>query len=350
MKKRGKLMNKKKCLQTVSLIILIMCLGGCKKSEQTSSHEKSFLAMDTYMTLSASGENAENALERAEQRITQLEKLLSVTDKDSEVYKLNSSQGSYIEVSEDTQYLVSKAFEIYDMTNGAFNITLYPISKEWGFTTGDYRIPEKERINELLKITGYERILTDKKGMLSLEENTQIDLGGIAKGYAGYEAAKILKEEGITSGLLNMGGNIQTVGSKLDGSDWKVGIKDPSDESKLIGSVAVSDMAVITSGAYERYFEKEGHIYGHIIDPLTGYPTDSGIISVSVIGSDGTLCDALSTSLFVMGIEDSKSFLEAHRDVDAVIVTNDNTLYATKNIISKFTPMGKYENSDIKEI
>ena len=345
-------MTYKHVFSALLAVIVIFSLCSCNDrslSEKAQENETDLFAMDTYMSLKAYGDNGETALQKAADKIRELEALLSTTSEKSEIFMLNSAGGSQAVVSSDTSFLIERSLELNIETNGAFDITLYPITKEWGFTTGNYKVPSQDRIDELFANVGCSNIVLDKSSnSVSLKIGANIDLGGIAKGYAGSCAADIIRAEGVASAILNMGGNVQTIGSKPDGSSWKVGIQDPEDSTKLVGTVEVSDKAVITSGGYERYFQDaNGNIYHHILDPKTGYPAAADVISVTVIGSDGTTCDALSTSLFVMGTERSAEFLKANRNYDAVIVSNDNKLYITKGMIDKFKASDKFSEYTI---
>lgn len=345
-------MKHKLILSAILSIAILMTLCSCNSENPDDSPKESetdIFAMDTYMSLKAYGENGEAALQKASDKIKSLEAMLSVTNEESEIFVLNAEQGKQTEISSDTSFLIARSLEINRDTNGAFDITLYPVSKEWGFTTGIYKVPSQADIDELLSNVGSDNIILDPDGKSAMLKNgANIDLGGIAKGYAGSCAADIIKAEGVTSAILNMGGNVQTVGTKPDGSSWRVGIQDPLDSASLVGTVTVADKAVVTSGGYERYFEDEdGNTYWHILDPKTGRPAVTDIISVTVIGSDGTTCDALSTSLFVMGTEKSVEYLKTVRDYNAVIVTNNNTLYITNGIINEFKATDKFSGYTI---
>ncbi len=345
-------MTYKNIISAILSVSLIIILSSCNSQSIDNTAQESeidLFAMDTYMSLKAYGTTGETALQKASDKIKALETTLSVTNEESEIFRLNSAGGKKTEISSDTAFLIERSLEINKETNGAFDITLYPVTKEWGFTTGSYKIPSQARIDELLANVGSDNILLDTDGnYVSLKNEANIDLGGIAKGYAGSCAEDIIKAEGVTSAILNMGGNVQTIGTKPDGSSWKVGIQDPSDSTQLVGTVEVADKAVVTSGGYERYFEDElGNIYWHILDPKTGYSAKTDIISVTVIGSDGTTCDALSTSLFVMGTEKSVDYLKTYRNHDAVIVSNDNTLYITKGIINEFKASNEFSGYKI---
>lgn len=336
-------MKIKFALIAAMIVTLILC--SCSQPEEYSMD---IFAMDTYMSLMAYGRNSEKALEEAAEEIEKTEELLSVTRPDSEISQLNEN-GFLENPSDDMLYLVKTGVELNGEVDGAFDITLYPVIQAWGFTTESKNIPTEETLVGLLSDTGVERVHFENG--ITLDDNTKVDLGGIAKGYAGKKAADILKQYGITSALLNMGGNIQTIGAKPDGSSWKIGIKDPQNESSLVGSVEIIDKAVVTSGGYERFFiGDDGKRYHHIIDPKTGKPAENGIISATVIGDDGTLCDALSTSLYIMGTEKASEYLNAHSETNAILVTEDRTLYITRGIEPVFKPLNEYINTTINVI
>ena len=240
-------------------------------------------------------------------------------------------------VSEDTLTLITRSKEIYTLTDGAFDISCEPLTREWGFYSGlENRVPSQQAIENALKGVGAAHIKI-KDSTITLDENTSLDLGGIAKGYASQKAAEILKENGVNSALMSLGGNVRAVGSKPDGENWSVAITDPDDNSKSIGTLKISDKAVVTSGGYQRYFEENGQIYHHIIDTKTGYPADSGLKSVTIVSSDDTLADALSTSLFVMGLEKSGEFYSENSSLfGAVFITDKGEIYVTDNLKDSF--------------
>lgn len=336
----------KKKLAADVLIAALLMLNSCSADKAVDSTANvsgdkkssgSVFAMDTYMTITAYGNNGEKGIESAQKEITRLEKLWSVTDEDSEIYAIDHSSGAEVPVSAETEELLKFAIDMHRRTNGALDITLYPVLRSWGFTTGEYRVPDDGEISELLERKGADKI-TVKNGKASVPENTEIDLGAIAKGCAGDAAARALKEQGVTSALLDLGGNIQTIGeTKPDGTKWKVGIRDPFGDGS-IGTLTVGECAVITSGGYERFFEQDSVIYKHILDPETGRPAESGLASVTIIGSEGRMCDALSTSLYVMGLDDACAYWRDNGDFDMILVTDDGGVYVTDGIAERFAP------------
>lgn len=315
-----------------------------QSADAQTEYSEDVFAMDTYMTLTAYGENAREAVKAGIKEIERLDALLSTGDENSEVAAINQSGGG--RMSEDTSYLVERALDLYESTGGAFDISVYPVMKLWGFTSGDFAVPSQSELEQTLALVGADRLQvttegSDKTSALSMEKGMQIDLGGIAKGYASGRVMDIFREYGVTSAMINLGGNVFVLGNKPDGSKWKVGIQDPEDETASLGGIAISDKAVITSGGYERYFEDEdtGIRYHHIIDPKTGYSANNGLISVSIISEDGTLADGLSTSLFVMGTEKAIAYCEAHCEedgFDVIMETEDGEIYITDDLAEDF--------------
>jgi thiamine biosynthesis lipoprotein len=238
-------------------------------------------------------------------------------------------------LSEDVTDLLTQALDICAFTDGALDISIYPVLRAWGFTTGDYGVPAEDTLSELLTHVDYQAIHLDGN-TVTLEPGMEIDFGSVAKGYTGDRVLSLLRENGVTSALLNLGGNVQALGAKPDGSPWNVAILDPR-SSDYLAAVEIEDQAVITSGGYERYFEEDGVTYWHIIDPATGAPARSGLISVTIVGDSGLLCDGLSTSLFVMGLEDATALWRQREDFEAVFVTDSGQVYITEGLESRFT-------------
>lgn len=299
-------------------------------------YTKDIFAMDTYFALKAYGPEGEVALETCVKKVQYLEGVLSVTREGSDVSELNA--GNRMVVNEDTFRLVQEALKLCEETDGALDITLYPVLREWGFTTDVYKVPGEQELEELLERVDYRRIDADVAGYsVSMPEGSEIDLGAVAKGYTGDCLLDIMKEQGVTSAMVDLGGNVQVLGSKPDGTAWKVAVRNPMDTGSEIGVLEVIDKAVITSGSYERYFEENGERYWHILDPKDGYPADSGLVSVTVVGDSGVRCDGLSTALFVMGKEKALDFWRQAGDFEMLLVTEAGELYITDGLLESFT-------------
>lgn len=337
-------MDKKFLLLPSALTLLL--LSGCT-SQTVSESRKNFFAMDTIMDFTIYGQ--EDLLDQTESMIRSLEAEMSVTNPASEIAAIN--ENGYGKVTGDTSDLISAALSLCQRTDGALDISVYPIVRAWGFTTDHYQVPDDASIQALLPLVDYTQIdYQHDSGDIHLPDGMEIDLGSVAKGYAGQKAADFLKENGVTSGLLSLGGNIQAIGSKPDGSPWKIGIQDPFQNENPMMVLSVMDKSVVTSGGYERYFQQDGKTYWHIMDPSTGYPAENGLVSVTIVGTDGMLCDGLSTSLFVMGLEKAADFWGSSDDFDAVFVTEDQTVYITEGLADSFALTEDYADTQVHVI
>lgn len=323
-----------------ALCLAAVLLSGCSTAPAQASPtaERTFFAMDTVMTLRLYKGGGPALLDAAGDRVKELEALLSVTDPDSEIYALNRDGSAGL--SRDTEELLSGALELCRETDGALDVSIYPVLRSWGFTTGEYAVPTGAELSALLPLVDYRRVELTRTGegraAASLSPGMEIDLGSVAKGYAGDVVSALLKEQGVTSALLDLGGNIQTVGARPDGTPWRVGVRDPEGDG-YIGVVEVTGRAVVTSGGYERYFEEGGVRYWHILDPETGAPARSGLASVTVVGDSGLACDARSTALFVLGLDRALEYWRAHRDFEAVFVCEDGSVTVTAGLEDSFT-------------
>ena len=336
--------NMKKKLFSVALVVIIFsAFAYWAQKSMPRSASADFFAMDTYMSVTAHGKDSEKTVQEVKQAIEALDESLSVTKKDSVVYRLNEIKSA--DLTPDTDLLIEKSLKIKKQTAGAFDICIYPIMKEWGFTDKNFKVPDPETLSRLCDELKNSDINIDRENMkISLSENAAIDFGGIAKGYASEKARDIICQNGINSAIVNLGGNVYALGHKSDGNNWKVAIKSPFDSEKKLGIVSVHDKAVITSGGYERYFEKDSVRYHHIIDPFTGYPADNGIVSVTIISGDPTLADALSTALYVMGKEKATDFWIKNSGLfDFVICDETQNLYVTEGVADVFTSELRYE-------
>lgn len=279
-------MKIKKLLPCFFAAILCSC-GGARQITDD------MFAMDTFMSISLWGTDDDAKAVRKE--IYRADNLFK---KDS--IDLNN---------EETASLAALACEISKAAKGAFDITISPVCDLWGFWNNSFRVPEQGEIDETLRYVDYTRVNTDG-GRITLPEGFSVDFGGIAKGYTGDNIKKLLKERNVTSAIISLGGNIQAVGPKPDGSPWNIGVKDPSGRSDYAGFISAADCAVVTSGGYERRFEQDGITYEHIIDPKTGRPAKTDLASVTVVSECGAVADALSTAFYVLGADETKSLCE----------------------------------------
>ena len=331
-----------------AMLSALLFLTGCSAESSPEPVQGTFFAMDTMMDFTIYGESG--LINQSESLIASLESLVSVTDADSELYAINQTGSGML--TEEASSLMKQALEICRRTDGALDLSIYPIVRAWGFTTGSYQVPDEAEIQALLPLVDYRKIQYDAATgtvTVTLPEGMEIDLGSVAKGYAGQLAAQMLREHGVQSALLNLGGNVQTVGTKPDGSPWQIGIKDPQGEDAMM-VLSVEDQAVVTSGGYERYFEQDGQTYWHIMDPSTGHPADSGLISVTIVGDEGVVCDGLSTALFVMGLEKAADLWAQSGDFEAVFVTASGEVYITEGLRDRFALTEQYADTPVSVI
>lgn len=267
-----------------------------------------------------------------------LENTISVRIVTSEISKCNynHSAGGKYELSEEVLSYLKEEMEIYNDSNGAYNPCMRPISGLWGIEDGKEEIPSQKDIDRMLSMTDAKNVRLYDRGVVLEEEGMMLDFGATGKGIACDKVRDVLKESGIQGAVVSIGGSICVFGDKGDGKDWHIGIQDPRGaEGEVFAVVDVpGTVTVSTSGDYEKYFEKDGVRYHHIFDPATGYPADSGLISVTVISEDGLLSDGMSTACFVMGLEKGMAYAR-DKNVDAVFVTSDKKVYITDGLKKK---------------
>ncbi len=318
--------------RVVKNICLLLCIAVTFAFSASCSRydENTFFALDTLIYFKTDSElpNGVAAF------INEYEKRLSRIVNGSYISNLNAgiAQADDEEINE----LIKSSVELGKSTEGAFDITCGALAELWNIKSDEPRVPSDTEISDVLKNVGYEKLTFTSSGIDT--NGAVIDLGGIAKGYIAQKTVEYLKQNGVTSGVASFGGNIAVIGAKQNGDGWRIGIKDPENTSKTVGTLALTAGYVSVSGGYERYFEKDGVRYHHIFDRKTGMPADSDILSVAVIADDGTLADALSTALFVMGADKAMSFYESGEyDFEAVIVKNNGVIYISDELADVFT-------------
>lgn len=308
-------------IKILYLVFIVMLVTGCA---QDTMNKTTFHALDTVISITAPSGH-----EKTKELIDYYETLLSVTD--GELSRLNKRELSVL--SREMAEAIETALFMAEMTGGSFDPTVYPIVSAWGFTKDAYRRPDSEELKRLLELVDYKKV-TLRDNAVDMPENAMLDLGAIAKGIIADKAAGLLKSEGVTSALLDFGGNIYALGTK-NGKRWRVGIQEPSSET-LAGSVEVSDKAVVTSGGYRRFFYQDGERYHHIIDPKTGCPADSALSSVTVVAESAALADALSTALFVMGEVRAAEFWRGNPVFEMILIKKDGGILVTEDIFDDF--------------
>ena len=353
------------------LTALLLTLRGCGR--QTVQESAQLLTMDTVMTLTVYGTDksaCQAVLQQSQDRLYDLDRRLSATGLDgSDIYALNHAGGRSVALTGDTAQLLGKALDLCAMTDGALDLTAYSAVEAWGFTGGDYRVPAQSELDALAAKIDYTQVKLDRdSSQASLPDGMALDLGAVAKGWAGDILAQLVRDaDGVDGALLNLGqSTIQTVGAKPDGSPWRIGIQDPqgegtalaelkqeqsggsestsqtADQPDYLGVLELTDQAMSTSGGYQRCFVQDDEIYWHILDPKTAAPARTGLASVTVVSDSGLLCDGLSTALFVMGLDRGVQFWQTwrdHKDVsfDCIFITDDGSVYLTPGLADAFT-------------
>jgi len=339
----------------VFALLTALALSACGAPVDPDGARESIqvIAMDTPMLITTYGEQSVPAAYAAEDMIRALEAELSRTVEDSEVSRLNNAGGESVEVGEDLGRLILIANTYHEWTDGALDISIAPVVSAWGFTTDSFQIPSQAELDELLKLKGEPQFSTPGDvSSVSLAPGQSVDLGAVAKGYAADKLVEVFKEHEVPRGLAQLGGNVLAWGDRPDGTPWRVGIQDPAkpdDPNAFAGVLALTDSFAVTSGGYQRYFEEGGKRYHHIIDPATGYPADSGLTSVTVVAGcgsaegryRGTMCDAFSTALFIMGEEKALDFWRYWKSsedpFELVLVTEDGRVVVTEGLADRFS-------------
>jgi len=314
--------------------------SGSSQGTASSTATADFFAMDTFMTITANGIDAQAAVNAAQAEVYRLENELSRNLPASSVSKINAQSGlGPVTVPQETFDIISDAVSYAEKTSGAFDITIAPVMDIWGFNDGNFRVPAASEIQSALVLVDWQKIKLDKTN-LTVElpvKGMELDLGGIAKGYSSDKVQKVMHGFNITSALISLGGNVAVFGTKADGSLWKIAITDPLALDSYIGILTATDVSVITSGGYERNFTKDGITYIHIMDPATGSPVQSDLLSVSIVSPDGVQGDSLSTALFVMGKDKAIAYWQAHKDFACILVTKTGEVFASAELKNTFT-------------
>lgn len=315
-------------------ILLIISQVGCTSSEPVS---KTDFYLNTTCTIEIRGmaeDEASEIIDNAFAECGRYEGLFSRTLENTDISKVNNANGQKVTVSPETAGLIMQGLTLAEETDGLFDITVGQLTDLWNFSAAEPKVPADDKIKETLPTIGYEGVHLHETTVQLDDGETWLDLGAIAKGYIADRLVEFLEDQGVTCGIVNLGGNIVTIGTKEDGSKWNIGLEAPySDRQEMIGGIEMEDMTVVTSGTYERYIEKDGKKYHHILDPETGYPVDSDIISVSISSKKGNsgLCDGYSTVCLLLGREKAEEFMKDKDGFEYCIVDTKGKIYQSEN-------------------
>jgi thiamine biosynthesis lipoprotein len=337
-------------LKKIFIILLLstLLLSGCVNNNDSKTFSNQALLLDTTVTITLFEDNKE-AFEKSFELIEYYENMLSSHKEMSDIYKINHSNGDLVSVNEITIELIKKAKEYSILTNGLFDISIGSLIELWDINNKDdgSTPPSQSDINNAINFTGNDKVKI-LNNSIQLDAGVMLDLGGIAKGFIADKVAQNLVEMGIERGIINLGGNVFVLGSKVDGSDYRIGVQDPDDNrGDYMGVLSVSNQSVVTSGIYERYFITDGVHYHHILDPFSGFPSNNDLKSVTIVSELSVDGDALSTSVFLLGVDKGLKFVEDLKNIDAILITKDNKVYCTSGINDVFEiTSSKYEKAN----
>lgn len=371
------MLNKKILLRTLSIFLCLLCLVACSKnggqisqgekennqSNTSSSDDKAvekeiedkiksmggqFFFLNSILTLDIYDTGLDNAKinQEVEDRVRELENKMSTKIATSEVSKINDNAGiDKVKVSDDTYTVIKEALKYGKISKGKFDITVGNLVDLWGIGTENEKVPSKEEIQKALATVDYNKVEIDdnNKTVFLKDKGMKIDLGAIAKGYVADDIVKILEKDGVKSAIINLGGNVYVYGNK-GGKNFKIGIRNPlsPDPNDYLGIYQSQNESVVTSGVYERFFEKDGKRYHHILSTSDGYPIDNNLISTSIITKSSMDADALSTTTFALGLEEGLKLIENTKNTEAMFITADKKIYMTSGLKEKF----ELKNSD----
>lgn len=319
-----------KNLKYILAAVFVIVVGAAVFNFHKPEYTERFFVFDTQAEIVLYGKNARQAATEIKENLYSLEKMINIYNENSFVYKYNSLEvGESIKVPEQVMDLLEKSMEMSAFTDGNFDISISPLVSLWNVKEATVPPPDTNIIAQLERV-GYEK-LEIRDNVIFKNEDTQIDFGGIAKGYAVDNIRDILIDRGIKRAVINLGGNVCVIGEKDKSIPWNIGIANPFNPTEVYLSVNAKDECIITSGAYQRYFEHEGIRYHHILSPFDGKPAESGVASVTVISENGYQADALSTAVYVCGAQKGLEYIK-NMGVEAVIITEDGEIIKTDGV------------------
>lgn len=326
--KKNNIIKKLSAVLTASALLLTGC-SGAKSSTQTDQDlTYTDMLFDTVIKIQILDPADESILDGLKKLCEKYDTMFSATNTDSELYKLNHANGQPFTVSSETANLIQEGIHYSELSGGAFDLTIEPVSALWDFKADKPTVPSSDAIAQAVSHVDYTKVDIQDNTVTLEDPEAGIDLGAIAKGYIADQVKTYLKKQGIKHAIINLGGNVDVIGTKPDGSKYNIGIQKPFDESgEAITSVQLKDQTVVTSGIYERYFKKNGKLYHHILDPRTGYPCENNLYSVSIITDSSTKADALSTTCFLLGYEKGMELIQSMDGVEAIFITDDEKMH-----------------------
>jgi len=329
----------KKFFFPITILFLLLLTGCTPKNDPVT---KTGFYFDTIISITIYDASKEDVLVHCFELAKEYEDLLSATKEGSDVWKINHAGGEPVTVSNDTVAVLQRALYYAELTDGRIDPSVAPLSSLWDFSSENsktHTVPSDEEIKERLSHVDYRKIAIEGTSVTLLDPEASIDLGFIAKGYIADRIKEYLVEEQVESGIINLGGNVLTIGNKPDHSPYVVGIQRPFAETgESLNSVSVSDLSVVSSGIYERYFEADGVLYHHILDTNTGYPVENELVAVTILSPSSLEGDALSTTCFLLGEEEGMQLISSLPDTEALFITKDGNLVFTDGFLLNQPP------------
>lgn len=314
------------------LAAFMLLLSGCSMSKKQENQTYTDTLFDTVIKVQILDSVDSEVLEGCKELCQKYDTMFSNRIEDSEISRINNAKCNPVEVSDETLTLIKTGIYYSELSDGAFDITISPVSMLWDFKSESPSVPSQETIEEAVSHVDYHNIVIEGNTVQLTDPQAGIDVGALAKGYIADRLKEYLQEEGVEHALINLGGNVLAMGTKTDGSDYNIGIQKPFDETgEPVTAVKIADESVVTSGIYQRYFEQDNILYHHILDPRTGYPCENNLYSVSIITDSSLTADALSTTCFLLGYEKGMELINQLDDVDAVFITDDETIHYSDN-------------------
>ena len=334
--------------RALSLLLALLTVFSLSACGEGTAYQKEVFAMDTVMTITAYGPKAEAGLVAGESVILSMDAMLDPELPTSTVYALNHAHGAAISVPGQLARIVQTAQTVYNNCNKmrvkALDPTIYPLVKLWGFVNGSYYVPNDLEIADALGRLQFDQVYLSSfpssgSYELTMPDGCEISFGAIAKGCTSDYVIDALRNAGVTSGILSLGGNVQTLGLRPDGSRWRIGIADPNSPDTYLGILSIGETAVVTSGSYQRNFvDARGKFYHHIMDPRTGRPVENSLLSATVICADGTMADALSTTMYILGETNALRYWRSYgKDFEMILVTKNHEVLCTSGLIEEFS-------------
>lgn len=316
--------------------VLLLNLMGCgMKAKEPMTKTK--IMLNTYVTITLYDHQDMGLIEECFDLCEEYEQMFSRTLANSEVSQFNLKETGEYEVSEELYELLELSMEYSELTGGAFDVTIEPVSSLWDFSSLEPVVPEPDTLKKELENVGYEKLQLENGRVIKKNAATGIDLGAVAKGYIADKLKEYLVSKGVESAIIDLGGNIVLIGGKPDGTEFSIGIQRPfEDRNEIIGTIALKDYAAVSSGIYERCFWEEGIFYHHILNPQTGYPCESDLVGVTILAPEATRADALSTTCFILGKEKGMELMDSLDGVYAVFITKDGEIEYSKGLEENF--------------